>query len=114
GALKPIYVREIVANVAHPKLAGDVGNDIRSHHPAQELGDLHHRARGAGADVENHAFLRWILHAPEDGFGDISYMNEVAALPAVLEDRERKAAPDPGREYRQYARVGIRQRLALA
>jgi hypothetical protein len=67
--------------------------------------------RLAAADVEHLAGGLGRLQRQPAGARDVVHADEVALLQPVLEDRRRVVVQEPGREDRQHAGIGIRQRL---
>jgi hypothetical protein len=106
-------IRDAVADIASARLAGDLRRGaMPSHGAGQQLGDLGHRPMLATADVEDAAGSLGPLQRQDEGAGDIRDMHEVAPLLAVLEDHRWLAVVQARGEDRQYAGVGVRQRLA--
>ena len=105
-------VAEAVADVADPRLPGDLRLDVIAAKRASDRArDVFHTAVDAGAYVE-HLRVRARMH---ERIGkrarDIADVNEVAPLLAVLEDQRPLPVRQSRREDREYAGVRIGKRL---
>src|SRR5205823_4491685 len=96
-AARAANVREAVAGVAGPKLAQDVWCDalpVGAHLAYERPGHVENADRGAGADIDRLVVGPVGLQRQHVGAGDVTGVDEVAQLPAVLVDRRWVAGQD--------------------
>ena len=90
------------------------GVDVDAELPDERLGDVEHADAAAGAEVDRLVVGGVGVERQQQALHDVLDVDEVAALPAVLEDHRRLAVQQPAAEDRRHAGVGVGQRLARA
>jgi hypothetical protein len=97
-----------VADVADAGFPRDLRLEVGAVHRLREIvRDLAHRAVDPRADVVDVARRLRLLQRQHEGLRHVLHMDEVAPLPAVLEDHRAGAVEDAGGEDGEHARVGI-------
>src|SRR3954468_22679719 len=106
-------VAEAMANVADPRLAGDLRLDVAAAERARDrTRDVIDAAVYAGADVEHLRVSPRVHERIGECARDVADVNEIAPLLAILEDQRALPIRQTRRENREHASVRIRKCLA--